>query len=164
MTTTGIQDSTGFEQPLGSTAILDASIGASSDSEVGSFVAPATSDTAARKTPNSERPPDPLQHTPNRGEPLSAWVAQSPDWGTRKIRRRLFSREAPGVEAATEPEIDPILAEAQPTVPAPTFAKNTAIRKPAARPAAAELSQSEVEAPQQPSETIGGQGWIIERN
>jgi serine/threonine-protein kinase len=141
ISTTGAGESTDFDRAHAPTATLEAPTGAATGSEPGSLDAREAPHTAAREAGDPKQPP----------------VAVN-----REYRSRLFSGEALRVETAIGSEIGSILPAARPAAPPPALATRATSRKQAPPPAGATPNPRGAEAPQQPSESIGGHGWIIE--
>ena len=142
MTTTGNGGSTDLDREPDSTAIVETSSLAPSQFEPGSPAILETRDTAARKTRGLE---------------------QAPASANREYRSRLLSGQALRIEAAIDSEIDPILPAVRPAEPPPSVAREVTSQIPAPPPEAAASNPRPAVAPQQSSESIGGEGWIIER-
>jgi serine/threonine-protein kinase len=142
MTTTVNGGSAHLDGAPDSTAIVEASTRAPSELEPGSPAILETRDTTARKTRGLEQPP------------TSA---------NREYRPRLLSGHALRIEAAIDSEIDSILPAVRPAEPPPLVAKEVTSQIPAPPQEAAASNPRSAVAPEQSSESTGGQGWIIER-
>ena len=141
ISTTGTEDSTDLDRAHAAATTFEAPIRASTDSELDSLDAQTALQTDAGETWDPEQPPDPADlenHT------------------------RLSSGEARRVEAALQSEIDSTLPTDPPATPPSAPKKRTASTERDSRTATATPHTRGAEAPRQPSETIGGQGWIIE--
>lgn len=116
-------------------------------------------------TLDSESEPD----APGSGETLEAAAPEtrdatpSPAPVNSEYRSRLLSGEVPRVEAAIDPEIGSILPAARPAAPPASPAERSTPRQPVPPIPAAAPDPSAEKRPQQPAESTGGQGWIIER-
>jgi serine/threonine protein kinase len=147
MSTTETQDSADVDRAPAPNANLEASTHAPSDSEPGSFADPRAREAAARQSWELERQPAQVD---------------------REYRRRLFSREAPRVEAAIDAEIDSSLPAARQAEPPQSLAGGVTPRKPASPPppAATTAKPPSPRSPKIPEELpkdTGDHGWIIER-
>jgi len=80
-----------------------------------------------------------------------------------EYRAQLLSGEPLRVEAAIDPEIGSILPAARPAEPPASPATAAAPRNPGLETPAETLDPKEASVPPQPTQSIGGQGWIIER-
>jgi serine/threonine protein kinase len=137
ISTTGTGDATDFDRAHAPTATLEPQTHLAAASKQGSPDVPEAPRTAAR---DPEQPPASTHSEP---------------------RSRLYSGEALRIEAAIESEIGSILPAVRPAAPPPALARRAISQKQAPPPAAAP-NPSGAEVLQRPSESIGGQGWIIE--
>ena len=137
ISTTGTGDATDFDRAHAPTATLEPQTPLSAASKQGSPDVPEAPRTAAR---DPEQSPAPTHSEP---------------------RSRLYSGKALRIEAAIESEIGSILPAVRPAAPPPALARRAISQKQAPPPAAAP-NPSGAEVLQRPSESLGGQGWIIE--
>jgi hypothetical protein len=142
ISTTRTGDAPDIDKAPGSMATIEASNRAQSDIEPDALATPETRDTPAQKTRDSERP--------------AASV-------NSEHRSRILSGQTLRIEAAIDSEFDAILPAARPAGPPQVLARDATFQSQAPSPSAEAPRPKPAVVQPQGSESMGGQGWIIER-